>query len=104
MKNKETLEEVAETISQKIRFQIDIISDDFENGVQTSMKVFYKFLEDLLYYAEKEEALKQEQDKKLYSEEDMKKAFHVGFNVGYNDEESPSYLTFEEWIKEYKKK
>jgi hypothetical protein len=46
----------------------------------------------------------QEQDKKLYSEEDMKEAFRVGFNVGYNDEESPSYLTFEEWIKEYKKK
>jgi hypothetical protein len=46
----------------------------------------------------------QKQDKKLYSEEDMKEAFRVGFNVGYNDEESPSYLTFEEWIKEYKKK
>jgi hypothetical protein len=46
----------------------------------------------------------QEQDKKMYSEEDMKEAFRVGFNVGYNDEESPSYLTFEEWIKEYKKK
>jgi hypothetical protein len=41
---------------------------------------------------------------KMYSEEDMKSSFQVGFNVGYNDEESPSYLTFEEWIKEYKKK
>jgi hypothetical protein len=40
----------------------------------------------------------------MYSEEDMKSSFQVGFNVGYNDEESPSYLTFEEWIKEYKKK
>lgn len=40
----------------------------------------------------------------LYSKEDMKSSFQVGFNVGYNDEESPSYLTFEEWIKEYKKK
>ena len=39
-----------------------------------------------------------------YSEEDMKSSFQVGFNVGYNDEESPSYLTFEEWIKKYKKK
>jgi hypothetical protein len=39
-----------------------------------------------------------------YSEQDMKSSFQVGFNVGYNDEESPSYLTFEEWIKEYKKK
>ena len=46
----------------------------------------------------------QEQDKNKYSEEDMKSSFQVGFNVGYNDEESPSYLTFEEWIKEYKKK
>jgi len=67
-KQETTLEEVAEPISQKIRFQMDIISDDFENGVQTSMKVFYKVLEDLLYYAEKEEAFKQEQDKKMYSE------------------------------------
>ena len=40
----------------------------------------------------------------LYSKEDMKSSFQVGFNVGYNDEESPSYLTFEEWIKDYKKK
>ncbi len=40
----------------------------------------------------------------LYSKEDMKSSFQVGFNVGYNDEESPPYLTFEEWIKEYKKK
>jgi hypothetical protein len=46
----------------------------------------------------------QEQDKNKYSEGDMKSSFQVGFNVGYNDEESPSYLTFEEWIKEYKKK
>jgi hypothetical protein len=46
----------------------------------------------------------QEQDKNKFSEEDMKSSFQVGFNVGYNDEESPSYLTFEEWIKEYKKK
>jgi hypothetical protein len=46
----------------------------------------------------------QQQDKNKYSEEDMKSSFQVGFNVGYNDEESPSYLTFEEWIKEYKKK
>lgn len=40
---------------------------------------------------------------KLYTEEDMERAFNVGFQVGYNDEESPSYLTFEEWIKNYKK-
>jgi hypothetical protein len=44
------------------------------------------------------------QQERSYSEEDMKSSFQVGFNVGYNDEESPSYLTFEEWIKEYKKK
>jgi hypothetical protein len=39
-----------------------------------------------------------------YSEEDMREAFRVGFNVGYNDETSPSYLTFEEWINKFKKK
>lgn len=31
----------------------------------------------------------------------MKRAFDVGFQVGYNDEESPSFLTFEDWIEEY---
>ena len=45
-----------------------------------------------------------EKQEEGYSEQDMKSSFQVGFNVGYNDEESPSYLTFEEWIKEYKKK
>ena len=50
------------------------------------------------------EALVEVAKQKMYSEEDMKSSFQVGFNVGYNDEESPSYLTFEEWIKEYKKK
>jgi hypothetical protein len=39
-----------------------------------------------------------------YSEEDMTEAFRVGFNLGYNDEESPSYLTFEEWFEQFKKK
>ena len=46
----------------------------------------------------------QEQDKNKYSEKDMKEAFRVGFNVGYNDEESPSYLTFEKWFEQFKKK
>ena len=46
----------------------------------------------------------QEQDKNKYSEEDMRIAFNVGFNVGYNDETSPSYLTFEKWINGFKKK
>jgi hypothetical protein len=46
----------------------------------------------------------QEQDKNKYSEEDLKEAFRVGFNVGYNDAESPSYLKFEEWFEQFKKK
>jgi hypothetical protein len=50
------------------------------------------------------EAMVEVSKQDLYSKEDMKSSFQVGFNVGYNDEESPSYLTFEEWIKEYKKK
>jgi hypothetical protein len=44
------------------------------------------------------------QQERSYSEEDMKEAFNVGFNVGYNDETSPSYLTFEEWFEQFKKK
>jgi len=47
--------------------------------------------------------IKQEQERN-YSEEDMKEAFNVGFNVGYNDETSPSFLTFEKWIEQFKKK
>ena len=50
------------------------------------------------------EAMVEVAKQEMYSKEDMKSSFQVGFNVGYNDEESPSYLTFEEWIKEYKKK
>jgi hypothetical protein len=46
----------------------------------------------------------QEQDKNKYNEEDLKEAFRVGFNVGYNDAESPSYLKFEEWIEQFKNK
>jgi hypothetical protein len=46
----------------------------------------------------------QEQDKKMYSEENLKEAYRVGFNVGYNDAESPSYLKFEEWFEQFKNK
>ena len=44
-----------------------------------------------------------QQYKKMYSEEDMKTAFNVGFRVGYNDETSPSYLTAENFIEQFKK-
>jgi hypothetical protein len=40
----------------------------------------------------------------MYSEDDMREAFRIGFNVGYNDAESPSYLTFEKWLEQYKNK
>lgn len=40
----------------------------------------------------------------FYTKKDMKRAFDVGFQVGYNDEESPSYLTFDDWIVDYEKK
>jgi hypothetical protein len=43
-----------ETIADKIKFQMDIVAMDFENGVETSMKVFYKVLENLLFEAEKQ--------------------------------------------------
>lgn len=109
MKNtkQQTLEEVAETISQKIRFQMDIISDDFENGVQTSMKVFYKVLEDLLFYAEKEEALKQEKDKKMYSEEEVELIANEMVNWAIDNIGSPfpqSGKKFDEVIAKFKKK
>lgn len=40
----------------------------------------------------------------FYTKKDMKRAFDVGFQVGYNDEESPSFLTFDDWIVDYEKK
>ena len=55
-------------------------------------------------FMEKYYNAKSQQDKNLYSKEDMKEAFQVGFNVGYNDEISPSYLKFEEWFKQFKNK
>ena len=56
--------------------------------------------EQKLFYDAKE-IEKQQQG---YSEEDMKEAFNVGFQVGYNDETSPSYLTAEKFIEQFKKK
>jgi hypothetical protein len=44
------------------------------------------------------------QAERMYSEEEVREAFRIGFNVGYNDAESPSYLTFEKWFEQFKKK
>lgn len=49
-------------------------------------------------------AKEMEKEQQGYSEEDMKEAFNVGFQVGYNDETSPSYLTAEKFIEQFKKK
>jgi hypothetical protein len=88
---------------------VDMKQETLEEVKANSYIDFTKSNEDVSMYsfvAGWDRAIKwqQEQDKNKYSEEDMKSSFQVGFNVGYNDEESPSYLTFEEWIKEYKKK
>ena len=59
-------------------------------------------------YLDRTEILNQtkelEKQNEGYSEENMKEAFNVGFNVGYNDETSPSYLTFEQFIEQFKNK
>jgi hypothetical protein len=105
MKTKETLKEVDEIISKKIRFQMDIISDDFANGVQTSMKVFYKVLEDLLFYAEKEEALKQEQDKNKYSEEEvLVKLYECLGHFAYHHNIVINGNEINEWFEQFKNK
>jgi hypothetical protein len=76
---------------------------------QETLEEAKKYAE-LSYYGDEVDAFvrgvkwQQEQDKKMYSEEDLKQAFNVGFNVGYNDETSPSYLTFEKWFEQIKKK
>ena len=57
-----------ETLADKIKFQMDIVAMDFENQVETSMKVFYKVLENLLLEVEKK------QQERSYSEKDMRKA------------------------------
>ena len=90
-----------------VKESIDTIEDEF---MRTQINIFVqKTLDSVIDRIENElleieSKWQQEQDKNKYSKEDMKSSFQVGFNVGYNDEESPSYLTFEEWIKEYKKK
>jgi hypothetical protein len=43
------------------------------------------------------------QAERMYNEEDMREAFRIGFNFGYNDAESPSYLTFEKLFEQFKK-
>ena len=48
--------------------------------------------------------LEMEKQQQGYSKEDMKEAFQVGFNVGYNDETSPSYLTAEKFVEQFKNK
>jgi hypothetical protein len=96
----ETLEEAAEN---NYCFESDIEMVNFISEMASTGKIpnrwsaFVAKINELYLF-------KQEQDKNNFSEEDMKSSFQVGFNVGYNDEESPSYLTFEEWIKEYKNK
>ena len=77
---------------------------------QETLEEAFKFWADRMSSYDKLDVLRfgavwqQEQDKNKYSEEDMKIAFQVGFNVGYNDETSPSYLNAEQFIKDYKKK
>jgi len=96
-----------------IKDGVQAIDDDFlewfvKNPSYESVEVYTNSDYEMLYKvgANKYKRIipKEEQYNKLYSEEDMKRAFHVGFNVGYNDEESPSYLTFEEWFEQFKNK
>jgi hypothetical protein len=87
MKNKETLEEAAKYYAHNYFEMHDTnnykaLKQGFEAGAKWQ----------------------QEQEKNKYSEQDMKRAFNVGFQVGYNDETSPSYLTAENFIEQFKKK
>ena len=68
------------------------------------MEIELRHTKTLLTSCEKALEDRDKQAERMYSEEDMKEAFRVGFNVGYNDEESPSYLTFEKWFEQFKKK
>jgi hypothetical protein len=80
-------------------------------GIETLEEVAEKYVEinvaknvaKLMYKEHFVEGAKWQQERS-YSEEDIKEAFRVGFNVGYNDETSPSYLTFEQWFEQFKKK
>jgi hypothetical protein len=88
-----------ETIADKIKFQMEIVAMDFENQVETSMKVFHKVLENLLFEAEKE------QDKNKYSEEDLKEAFKDSRQAFIFEKDMPCVFdSFEEWFEQFKKK
>ena len=75
-------------------------------GIETIEEAAVKWIRQPKLITEKESFIAgaKWQQERMYSEEDMREAFRVGFNVGYNDETSPSYLTFEEWINKFKKK
>ena len=83
MKNKETLEEAAETYASKIWD----CSDSNEKTLYTNCKKAF----------EKGAKWQQEQDKSKYSEEDMRKSFMAGIKC-----ESNNGKNFEQFIKQFK--
>ena len=87
----ETLEEVAE----KIKFELGVIAMDYQNRVQTSMKVFYKVLEKLLLEVEKK------QQERMYSEEEVLSFLNDmnSWPTTFNDSED-----IREWFEQFKKK
>jgi hypothetical protein len=84
-----------EMLSKKIANEMDVVLMDFSNGVETSMRVFYKVLKKL-----HSEAI--EQEKKMYSEEEILDIF-FNFFCHQIDEDVENKLSFQQFIKQFKK-
>ena len=93
MKNKETLEEAAEKYSENWE---EITGLDYENTVPSEVNKL-----DFINGAK----WQQEQNKKLYSEEDLREAFRQGEqNISYSETYGlDSELTEQQWFEQFKK-
>jgi hypothetical protein len=91
MKNKETLEEVAENYADK---QSDI-------SMRQNPLEYSKSGEELWYESKVDfiEGAKWQQER-MYSEEDLRRAYIVGKHGGVNQ----TYYDFDEWFEQFKKK
>jgi hypothetical protein len=115
----ETLEEVSpmndllidlKETKISVKESIDIIEDEF---MRTQINIFVqKTLDSVIdrienELLETESKWQQEQDKNKYSEEELKSAFNIGFNIGYGSTVQELDLKNEhcdKWFEQFKKK
>jgi hypothetical protein len=78
----------------------DILQEAEDNNIfEVGTQNFKRYIEMFL-----EQAKEMEKQQQVYSEEDMKEAFRIGFNLGCNAVESLTNEIAEEWFKNGLKK